>query len=72
MIKGHKDATAERALSSVNREWKHMANLAVMIRDGRSNPAWAEEQSKKFTGIFRRLLEDPIEDVRTEANSRRL
>ena len=67
MHKGHKDPTYDNAIGSVDKEWRQMASLALNIRDGKCNPAWADEQSKKFTGIFKRLLEDPISEVKKQA-----
>ena len=65
--KGHRDPTQDNALGSVDKEWRRMANLAVTIREGHCNPTWAEAQSKNFTGIFKRLMDDPIEEVRKTA-----
>ena len=67
MHKGYKDPTLDNAIGSVDKEWRQMASLAVTIREGKCNPSWAEEQSKRFTGIFRRLLNDPISEVRKQA-----
>jgi hypothetical protein len=44
-----------------------MAKLAVMLREKNNDPTWTEKQEAKFTGIFRRLLTDPIEEVQKEA-----
>ena len=65
--RGHKDKTFDEATGAVNKEWKQMAKLAIKIRENRGSPVWIEEQEKKFTGIFKRLLEDPIEEVRKES-----
>ncbi len=70
MYKPYSDHTFEHAMGNVNKEWKEMARLALIIRDGRCNPVWADEQMHKFTGIFKRLLEDPIEEVKEEAGGR--
>ena len=43
-----------------------MAELAIKIRSGNKNPTWIDEQEKKFTGIFKRLLTDPIEEIEKE------
>ena len=67
MRRAYTDETPEIALGAVDREWRDMAKLAVIIREGRCNPRWAAEHEKKFTGIFKRLLEDPIEEVKREA-----
>lgn len=63
----YRDRTSERAISYIDREWHHMAKLAVMLREKNNDPVWAEKQEAKFTGIFRRLLTDPIEEVQKEA-----
>ena len=68
--KGYRDPTNDSAIGSVDKEWIQMAKLAVRIREGHCNPLWAEKQSKVFTGIFRRLMEDPIEEVKHEAGRR--
>lgn len=62
-----RNITQEKAVGSVNYEWKQMAKLALRLRTtGFANPTWIEEQKKKFTGIFKRLLTDPIEEVQRE------
>ena len=63
----HKDPTQDNALGSVDKEWRQMAKLALVIRAGRCNPTWAEEKAKTFTGIYKRLLDDPIDEVQREA-----
>ena len=63
----HKDPTQDNALGSVNREWKQMAKLAVTIRSGNCNPLWADKMERTFTGIYKRLLDDPLEEVIKEA-----
>lgn len=62
-----KNRIMDDAVGAVTKEWKYMARLAVQIREGRNNnPVWVESQQAKFTGIFKRLLTDPIEDVKKE------
>lgn len=68
-MRAYRNPTAEQAIGSMNKEWTRMARLALQIREGRKNPSWIEENEKKFTGIFRRLLEDPIDEVRKEARN---
>ena len=63
----HRDQTMSAAVGAADREWKEMARIALIVRSGKCNPVWAEEQEKKFTGIFARLLTDPEEQVRREA-----
>lgn len=57
----HSDPTANQAISSVNREWNRTAKLAIKIRE--SNDYEAELESRRFTGIFKRLLTDPLEKL---------
>ncbi len=68
-MRAYRNPTAEQAIGAMNKEWTQMARLALQIREGRKNPSWVEENSKRFTGIFRRLLEDPIDEVRKEARN---
>jgi hypothetical protein len=66
-MRSHSDKTAETAIGSVDKEWRMMANIALLIREGHCHPAWADEQSAKFTGVYKRLLTDPLDYVRKEA-----
>lgn len=66
-MRDHADHTYDRATGNVDKEWKRMAAKAIYIREGRFSPQWSEEHIKEFTGIFKRLLTDPIESVRKEA-----
>ena len=63
----YSDWTAETAVGNANKDWKRMATIALKIRENRCNPEWADEQIKTFTGIYKRLLTDPIEEVQKEA-----
>ena len=68
-LKTYSDPTAAQATGKVYREWIRMAILAIRIR--RSNDRkWADEQAKRFTGIFSRLLTDPEEEVVLEIPSK--
>ncbi len=59
-----RDPTADRAIGSVNREWNRMVALAVKIRQ---NPRYlTPEVQREFTGIYRRLLTDPLEELLRE------
>ena len=69
-MRAYADYTAEYGVGNVTKEWRYMANLAVIIREGRGNPLWIAEQEKKFAGIFKRLLTDPIDEVKKEAYTR--
>lgn len=65
--KGHKDPVHDMAIGSVDKEWKQMARLALQVRADVKDPTWIEEQERKFIGIYKRLLTDPIEYVQREA-----
>lgn len=67
MSKPYNDWTCAHAVSNSSREWKQMAQLAVRMRTGRGSQLWIESKEPLFTGIFKRLLTDPIEDVQKEA-----
>lgn len=64
--KDHNDPTQDTAIGSVDKEWKRMSELAIRLRNGKCNPTWAEEQEKKFIGIYKRLLSDPIDELNKE------
>lgn len=66
-MKPYKDLTAVRAVGSADKEWRDMANLALLIRLGRYSQEWNAKKSRLFTGIYKRLLTDPIEDVEKAA-----
>ena len=57
------DPTANAAIGSVSREWNQMVRLALHIRQS-GNSEWAERESRRFTGIYKRLLTDPIESLK--------
>ena len=65
----HSDPTANLATGNVQKEWIEMAVLAIRIRRS-DNIRWATAQEARFTGIFRRLLTDPEEDVLGEIPAR--
>ena len=41
-----------------------MADLAVRIRESNASPEWKDTQRTRYTGIYARLLTDPIEEVK--------
>ncbi|MBQ2675086.1 MAG: hypothetical protein IJG07_10485 [Prevotella sp.] len=49
------DPTADQAIGAVSREWSKMERLAEQIRKDPWSD-WSLAQSRKFTGIFKRLL----------------
>ena len=60
------DPTANRAVGSVNREWGRMVALAYKYR---TDPTLSDQlltQETVFTGIYQRLLTDPIEELEEE------
>jgi len=65
----HSDPTANQATGNVQQEWIETAVLAIRIRRS-DNARWAAAQEARFTGIFRRLLTDPEEDVLEEIPER--
>ena len=61
----HRDPTADMAIGNVNREWSRMMKLAVRIR---LNPQYqTPEALREFSGIYRRLLTDPLDELLKEA-----
>lgn len=66
MRRAYVDNTAEMAIGFANKEWKQMVNLAIMIKERRCDPVWAEKQEAKFTGIYKRLLTDSVEELKYE------
>ena len=67
-MRSHVDRTMDSAVGSVYKEWRQLAGIAVQIRENpRVNSDWAQEKLKLFTGIYKRLLTDPIEEVKEQA-----
>ncbi len=58
----HSDPTANEAIGQVWKEWVEMAVLAIRVRRS-PDRKWAEKQEQRFTGIYRRLLTDPEEEI---------
>ena len=54
----HPDPTANQAIYNVSVEWNRMRRLALRLRLNGEEPDPA-----LFTGIFRRLLTDPLEEL---------
>ena len=55
----HSDPTANAAVGAVGREWKRMVRRAIALR--RTNREPSEEERSLFTGIYSRLLMEPID-----------
>ena len=53
----HSDPTANRALGAVSKEWNQMVRIAERIKKN-TNTEWSDQQSRRFTGIYKRLLDD--------------
>ena len=68
-MRHYSDPTASRALGAVQREWLQMARLALRLRTGRCAPDDGA-LAARFTGIYRRLLTDPLEEVERLARNR--
>ena len=62
----YKDKTMDHAFSNLNREWKYMVRLAIKIREGRYCFKQEIEYRNLFTGIYKRLLEDPLAELYKE------
>ena len=60
-MRHYSDPTANQALGTINREWNQMVKLATQIR---KNPdsEWARRESRRFTGIYKHLLNDPADE----------
>lgn len=64
-MKKYRDCTMDNAVAAVDKEWRKMARLAVEIRT--VNTAKSYEKASLFKGIYKRLLEDPIDEVKLQA-----
>ena len=65
----HSDPTTNVAIGAAGREWKKMVTLAVRLR---TNPRpLTTEEERLFTGIYRRLLTDTLEELLEELPGRR-
>jgi len=61
----HSDPTGNQAIGNIGREWRRMAALALRLRDPNRtrHREWEERQRARFVGIYRRLLDDPIDEL---------
>ncbi len=62
----YSDPTANRAIGSVNQEWEDKLCLAYRFRSDSKVANQLPEPEKVFTGIYRRLLTDPIKEMEKE------
>ena len=60
----HSDPTADRAIGSAEREWKSMARLAYRYRTDSRAVKEITEPERVFTGIFSRLLTEPLDSLK--------
>lgn len=65
------DPTASRAVGSVNREWTRMVALAYQYRTDPKVFDQLQTQETVFTGIYQRLLTDPIAELEAELFGKR-
>ena len=59
----HSDPTASRAIGAAEREWRRMTALAYRCRTDPKTADRIGEPRKCFTGIYRRLMTDPLEEL---------
>lgn len=57
----HNDPTANMAIGSVNREWKRMVRKAIALRKSNREPS--PEERRMFTGIYKHLLTEPMDEL---------
>ena len=62
MRNNHADPTAGAAVGAADREWFRLVKLAMRMRE---KPELAHDPKAlgQFTGIYRRLLEEPYTDL---------
>lgn len=60
------DPTAARAIGAVDREWRYMIQLAYRIRTEPAVAAKYPNTNKLFTGTYRRLMTDPLDELREQ------
>ena len=65
-MKPYKDSTMERACGRLGSEWKYMVRQAIRIREGKYSLNEENEYRKQFTGIYKRLLTDPLSELYQE------
>lgn len=63
MMNHRSDPTANQAIRNLTKEWNRLSKIAERIRqDPYSDWAWA--QRRRFTGIYKRLLDAPSGSIR--------
>lgn len=54
----HSDPTANQAIGNLTKEWIRPSKIADRIRQDPYSD-WAQAQRRRFTGIYKRLLDAP-------------
>lgn len=67
----HSDPTASRAVGAAEREWRRMAALAYRCRTDPRAADRIPDLRRVFSGIFSRLLTDPLEELEKEVSRHR-
>ena len=67
----HSDPTANRAIGAAEREWKRMTALAYRYRTDPGTAKRIGDPQRVFTGIFSRLLIDPLEELEKAVSGRK-
>lgn len=67
----HSDPTAAQAIGAAEREWKRMAGLAYRYRTSQKTAERIGNPYRVFTGVFRRLLTDPLEELEEMLSDRK-
>ena len=65
------DPTANRAIGAAEREWKRMTVLAYKYRTDPVTAKRIGNPQRIFTGIFSRLLTDPLEELKKTVSGRK-
>ena len=67
----HSDPTADRAIGAAGREWRRMTILAYRYRTDPRFMWQVDNPRQLFSGIFRRLLTDPLEELEQVISDRK-
>ena len=60
------DPTAARAIGAVDREWRYMIQLAYRIRTEPATATKYPNVRRLFTGTYKRLMTDPLDELREQ------
>lgn len=67
----HSDPTANRAIGAAEREWMRKTALAYRYRTDPGIANRIGDPRRIFTGIFSRLLTDPLEELEKALSDRK-